>query len=58
MRTRELKRRGGVWRFEAGGECALPLASASAANIGVRQEHGEEEKSSETGGGVMAPGGL
>jgi len=24
MRTRELERRGGVWRFEAGGECALP----------------------------------
>jgi hypothetical protein len=24
MRTREFERRGGVWRFEAGGECALP----------------------------------
>ena len=27
MRTRELERRGGVWRFEAGGECALPWPS-------------------------------
>ena len=24
MRTREFVRRGEVWRFEAGGECALP----------------------------------